>query len=44
MVPGRKYVLFEGIEDYIQPAFVYLKENDNPALRAFADFISSLRL
>ena len=42
MVPNRTYVYLDGIETLITPAFVHLKDNDNPAVEAFAEFIRSL--
>lgn len=40
LVKDRIYVPLEGMEELVKPCFVYLKSNENPALTAFADFLS----
>ncbi len=41
LVPNRCHVRLCGIEELIKPSFVFLKDNDNPALKAFVDFLAS---
>ena len=42
LVPNRVYLPLIDIEDLIKPSFVFLKSNDNPALEAFVEFVTSL--
>ena len=42
LVPDRIYVPLIGLEDLIKPSFVYLRDNDNPALEVFCSFIALL--
>ena len=42
-MPNRVNVPLVGLEELIKPSFVLLKDNDNPALELFVEFIESLR-
>lgn len=39
LVPNRRCVLLEGVEDLIRPCFAFLKSNENPALETFEHFL-----
>lgn len=42
LVEGRVLIPLEGVDQTMKPGFVFLEDNDNPALRVFEAYILGL--